>query len=152
MSNDFAVTRSSTCQLEAEVAGNTIRQGNHLLLFRSYEICDFILTHDDAEPLFPVGHHPKLTLIGRPVDVGKKDANGMLPLRFAGDPVDPTCSLFNVAGIPGEVVVDDMAAITLKVDSFTHHLAANEDVWKKGVLNAIINRLLVSRFVAPVAT
>jgi len=55
--------------------------------------------------------------------------NGARPARHQlSKPVDPAGPLFNAAGVPCQAVVDDVATESLKVDAFTHHLAAYKDV------------------------
>jgi hypothetical protein len=52
----------------------------------------------------------------------------MFPFSLAPETVDPACALLNGAGIPGQIVVDDMTTVPMEINSLAHNLAAHKNI------------------------
>ncbi len=87
-----------------------------------------LLAHDDLEPVLAVIHHHVLPLVCGAGEVGKVHVDRMPPFRLAAEPVDPAGPLLDAAGVPRQIVMDDMPAVPMQVHALPHHLAAHEDV------------------------
>ena len=118
-------------KFETQLVRYGVGQRNGAARLRRYQPGNLILAHHDTEPPFPIGHHPKLPLVGRTGQVWEIHNDRLESLGLASQSVDATGSLLDCAGIPCEIVMNDMAAESLKIDSLPHDLAANQDVGEK---------------------
>ena len=107
---------------------------------------------DDLEPAFSI-HNSPWYIFSSCVSgyIGKENVNGLSsPLGTCTDSIHPARSLLKHAWIPRQVVMDDVAAIQVKVDAFRHYAAGNEDLGIKGCIESKRRpRCLVSDRVRP---
>jgi hypothetical protein len=76
-----------------------------------------LLAHDDLEPALAVADDSE-HLVLRARDVGPEDVDGLAhALGLGADAVDAAGALLDGAGVPAQVVVDDVAAVEVQVDS-----------------------------------
>ena len=83
------------------------------------------LTHHNSEPLLAVRHHLVLPLIGRTSQVRKIYDNGLLTFCLTSKSVDTAGPLLDVAGVPVEIMVNNVPAKSLQINTLSHNLAAH---------------------------
>jgi len=81
--------------------------------------------------VLPVGHNAVLPFVSSPGEIRKKNHNRMTAFRLAPQTVNSSGPLFDGAGIPREIVVNDVTAESLEVNALSHHFAAHENIGEK---------------------
>src|SRR5260370_11917171 len=118
--------------MESQIFRKACRQlGSLSVIIARNQPSYFVLAHDDAEPLFPVGHHVELSFISGARYVRQVNVDRMLQFSLAAKAVNAARPLFDFAGVPIQIMVNNVAAVTLQIDTFTHYLAANKNVGKE---------------------
>lgn len=112
-------------QPERELVGGGFGQGDAPgeligVLFAGIEL----VAHNDAEPALAVRDNPIHLLVLRCTEEGQVDMDGLATMLGLGaDTIHPSGALFQGAGVPAEVVVDDMPAVQVEVNALGHHAA-----------------------------
>jgi hypothetical protein len=93
---------------------------------------DLFLAHYDSEPTLPIRHYAVLALVGRSSEIRQVDVDRMSAFGLASEPINPAGTLLYRAWIPIQIVVNHVSAVAMQVNTFPHHLTADENIWKKG--------------------
>ena len=118
---------------ERELVGGGFGQGDAPgeligVLFAGIEL----VAHDDAEPALAVRDNPIHLLVLRCTEEGQVDMDGLATMLGLGaDTIHPSGALFQGAGVPAEVVVDDMPAVQVEVNALGQHAAGHQDIGVK---------------------
>jgi len=51
-------------------------------------------------------------------------------LHFTAYTINPTSALFDCGRIPPKIIMDNVSAMPMKIDSLLANLSANEDFWQ----------------------
>ena len=114
--------------METQLVYHRLRQWEPSFGIRPDKPSDLLLPHHDAEPTFPIHHDAVLTLIGCASEVRQIYGDGLATLCLTAQSIYPTRSLFDRAGIPRKIVMNDMTAASLKVHALAHDFTAHKDI------------------------
>ena len=98
-----------------------------------------IFAHDNTEPPFAVHDNSVLLFVLSLREIRQIQLNRLSALfDLAPNPVNPPCALFEVTGIPAEIVMDDITTEPVQIDAFRHYAAGDQELRKNGLLMVIV--------------
>ena len=109
--------------------------GLHRVAHDSVAVHDVLPAHRDLEDVSATVYYAEPMFVVGTRDVGDSDIKGAISVAvatesfgLAADAINPACPLLERCGVPREVVMDDVAALAVKIDAFLADCSDDEDL------------------------